>query len=67
METEPGSVGSLTQCSIKRNRNAQTYNLYLNLTEEFVSQLTPAVFFLFRHPWAVKSLRSSTQSGSVKP
>ncbi|KAJ0597814.1 putative transcription factor TUBBY family [Helianthus annuus] len=30
---QPGSVGSLTQCFIKRNRNAQTYNLYLNLTE----------------------------------
>ncbi|MFS7888500.1 hypothetical protein Hanom_Chr00s000001g01595921 [Helianthus anomalus] len=36
-------------------------------TAEFVSQLTPAVFFLFRHPWAIKSLRCSTQSGSVKP
>ncbi|XP_076888585.1 tubby-like F-box protein 3 isoform X2 [Bidens hawaiensis] len=30
---QPGSVGSLTQCFIKRNRNTQTYTLYLNLTE----------------------------------
>ncbi|KAI3800964.1 hypothetical protein L1987_29064 [Smallanthus sonchifolius] len=30
---QPGSVGSLIQCFIKRNRNTQTYNLYLSLTE----------------------------------
>lgn len=30
---QPGSRGSLIQCYIKRNRNAQTYHLYLSLNQ----------------------------------